>query len=195
MSGDDKPPRRLSDDDEALWHTVTRSIAPLKRRRVRRTEPEGVRASARLPAKSSVKSPVKSQVKPPPKSPASPHMPVGPAPKAPPLMPIDRRLKQRLARGQIEIDGRIDLHGRTLSEAHGVLLRFLHRSQGEGLRTVLVITGKGGPDPERGRGVLRRQVPLWLTLPDLRSYVLAVEEAHVAHGGAGALYVRLRRGR
>jgi DNA-nicking Smr family endonuclease len=191
MSGDGKPPRRLSDDDEALWHTVTRSIVPLKRRRVRRSEPEGSRASAKLQGKLNVP-----QHKPLPKSPALPHTPAGPGPKAPPpLMPIDRRLKQRLARGQIEIDGRIDLHGRTLSEAHAALLRFLHRAQGEGARTVLVITGKGGPDPERGRGVLRRQVPLWLTLPDLRAYVLAVEEAHLAHGGAGALYVRLRRGR
>jgi DNA-nicking Smr family endonuclease len=186
MSGDDKPPRRLSDDDEALWHMITRSIVPLKRRRLRRTEPEGVRAQVKLPLKPQAA----------PKSPASARVPVGPPPKVPPpLMPIDRRLKQRLARGQIEIDGRIDLHGRTLNEAHAALLRFLHRSQGEGARIVLVITGKGGPDPERGRGVLRRQVPLWLTLPDLRAYVLAVEEAHIAHGGAGALYVRLRRGR
>jgi DNA-nicking Smr family endonuclease len=192
MSGDDKPPRRLSDDDEALWHTITRSIVPLKRRRVRRSESEGARASAKLQGKLNVKP----QLKPVSKSPASPRTHGGPGPKLPPpLMPIDRRLKQRLARGQIEIDGRIDLHGRTLSEAHAALLRFLHRAQGEGARTVLVITGKGGPDPERGRGVLRRQVPLWLTLPDLRAYVLAVEEAHLAHGGAGALYVRLRRGR
>jgi DNA-nicking Smr family endonuclease len=192
MSGDDKPPRRLSDDDEALWHTVTRSIVPLKRRRARRSEPEGARASAKLQGKLNVKP----QLKPVPKSPASPRTHAGPGPKLPPpLMPIDRRLKQRLARGQIEIDGRIDLHGRTLSEAHAALLRFLHRSQGEGARTVLVITGKGSNDPERGRGVLRHQVPLWLTLPDLRAYVLAVEEAHLAHGGAGALYVRLRRGR
>src|SRR5436853_2680089 len=191
MSGDDKPPRRLSDDDEALWHTVTRSIKPLKRRRLRRAELEGLRSSA----KSQVKPQTKSQLKPAPKSPALLGPQSAPAPKAPPLMRIERRLKQRLARGQIEIDGRIDLHGRTLSEAHAALLRFLHRAQGEGARTVLVITGKGGPDPERGRGVLRRQVPLWLTLPDLRVYVLAVEEAHVAHGGAGALYVRLRRGR
>jgi|SRR3954468_11103225 len=188
MSGDDKPPRRLSDDDEALWHTVTRSIMPLKRRRVRRSEPESLRASAKL----QLKQPIKLT----PKSSTSPRVLAAPAPKAPPpLMPIDRRLKQRLARGQIDIDGRIDLHGRTLNEAHAALLRFLHRAQGEGARTVLVITGKGGPDPERGRGVLRRQVPLWLTLPDLRAYVLAVEEAHIAHGGAGALYVRLRRGR
>jgi DNA-nicking Smr family endonuclease len=192
MSGDDKPPRRLSDDDEALWHTVTRSIKPLKRRRLRRAELEGIRISANPQAKSQTKS----QIKPAPKSPSSLLPQAGPAPKTPPpLMPIDRRLKQRLARGQIEIDGRIDLHGRTLNEAHAALLRFLHRAQGEGFRTVLVITGKGGPDAERGRGALRRQVPLWLTLPDLRAYVLAVEEAHVAHGGAGALYVRLRRGR
>jgi DNA-nicking Smr family endonuclease len=192
MSGDDKPPRRLSDDDEALWHTVTRSIMPLKRRRLRRVELEGIRTSAKPQAKSQAKS----QLKPAPKSPALLRPQAGPAPKTPPpLMPIDRRLKQRLARGQIEIDGRIDLHGRTLNEAHAALLRFLHRAQGKGARTVLVITGKGGPDPERGRGVLRRQVPLWLTLPDLRAYVLAVEEAHIAHGGAGALYVRLRRGR
>jgi len=182
--------RRLSDDDEALWHAVTRSIAPLKRRRLRRGESESARASV----KPQVNLQIKSQAKPVPISPSSPRVPAGPAAKVPPpLMPIDRKLKQRLARGQIEIDGRIDLHGRTLNEAHAALLRFLHRAQGEGLKTVLVITGKGGPDPERGRGVLRRQVPLWLTLPDLRVYVLAVEEAHVAHGGAGALYVRLRR--
>ena len=192
MSGDDKPPRRLSNADEALWHTVTRSITPLKRRRIRRGDTEPVRTAAKL----HVRPQANSQLKPASISPSSLRVPAGPVPKAPPpLMPIDRKLKQRLARGQIEIDGRIDLHGRTLNEAHAALLRFLHRAQGEGLKTVLVITGKGGLDPERGRGVLRRQVPLWLTLPDLRAYVLAVEEAHVAHGGAGALYVRLRRGR
>src|SRR5262245_50468639 len=120
MSGDDKPPRRLSDDDEMLWHTVTRSIVPLKRRRARRSEPEGVRASAKLQGN---KLQGKLSVKPAPKSPSLPRTQAGPGPKVPPpLMPIDRKLKQRLARGQIEIDGRIDLHGRTLSEAHAALL-------------------------------------------------------------------------
>src|SRR5436190_17039987 len=99
MSGDDKPPRRLSDDDEALWHTVTRSIKPLKRRRLRRAELEGIRSSA----KPQVKPQTKSQLKPAPKSPALLRPQAGPAPKAPPpLMRIERRLKQRLARGQIE---------------------------------------------------------------------------------------------
>jgi DNA-nicking Smr family endonuclease len=183
MSGDDKP-RRLSDEDQALWQIVTRSIVPLKRRRMRRELPEGARSSAKLHSK------------PAPPSLRAHASPARPAVKAPPpLMAIDRRLKQRLARGQIAIDARLDLHGRTLSEAHAALLRFLHRAQGEGAKIVLVITGKGGAEADRGRGVLRRQVPLWLALPELRSHVLGVEEAHAAHGGTGAFYVWLRRGR
>jgi DNA-nicking Smr family endonuclease len=186
MSGDDKP-RRLSDEDQALWQLVTRSIAPLKRRRVRRDQPEGARSSAKSHSRSQGK--LQSSLR-------AHAVPARPAAKAPPpMMPVDRKLKQRLARGQVEIDARLDLHGRTLSEAHAALLRFLHRAQGEGAKTVLVITGKGGADLDRGRGVLRRQVPLWLALPELRGHVLGVEEAHAAHGGAGAFYVRLRRGR
>jgi DNA-nicking Smr family endonuclease len=181
MSADDKS-RRLSDEDQALWHSVTRSIVPLKRRRKRREPSEGLVAKQSKPASPSSL-----------RAHAAPTRPVAKAP--PPLMPIDRKLKQRLARGQVEIDARLDLHGRTLSEAHVALLRFLHRAQSEGARVVLVITGKGAADADRGRGVLRRQVPLWLALPELRGHVLGVEEAHVAHGGAGALYVRLRRGR
>jgi DNA-nicking Smr family endonuclease len=177
-----EPPRRrrLTEEDHALWRTVTRSITPLKRRR---PEPH----AALVPDRTSKAAPPLS-------------LPTAPArarqqPKAqPPLMPIERRLKQRLARGTIEIDARLDLHGRTQSEAHAVLLRFLHRAQGDGARTVLVITGKGG-DLSEGRGVLKRQVPFWLALPEFRSYVLGIETAHLAHGGEGALYVRLRRTR
>jgi hypothetical protein len=71
---------------------------------------------------------------------------------------------------------------------------FLQRAHSDGLNFVLVITGKGratGADPERG--VLRRQVPQWLSLPEFRSLVVGFEEAHVGHGGEGALYVRIRR--
>jgi DNA-nicking Smr family endonuclease len=115
-----------------------------------------------------------------------------------PVIGLDRRQKQRLARGTEAIDGRIDLHGKTQSEAHASLLGFLRRAQTEGARFVLVITGKGrtsGPGPSGERGILRRQVPLWLRLPEFRLLVLAVEDAHAAHGGEGALYVRLRRAR
>jgi DNA-nicking Smr family endonuclease len=119
-----------------------------------------------------------------------------PAPKPPPrLEPLERRQKQRLARGIEPIDDRLDLHGKTQHEAYAALLRFLRRAQSDGARFVLVITGKGSGarDDRSERGVLKRQVPLWLRLPELRAHVSAFEPAHVGHGGEGALYVRLRR--
>jgi DNA-nicking Smr family endonuclease len=79
----------------------------------------------------------------------------------------------------------------TQAQAHAALSRFLLAAQAGGARFVLVITGKG----DTGRGVLRRQVPLWLELPDFRDQVLGFEAANLGHGGEGALYVRIRRRR
>ena len=104
-------------------------------------------------------------------------------------------MKQRVARGKDEIDGRLDLHGLTQSEAHAALLRFLRTAQLARRRLVLVITGKGARAAEGERGVLRRQVPHWLGLPEFRALVVGFEDAHIAHGGEGALYVRIRRTR
>ncbi|MGC2785387.1 MAG: Smr/MutS family protein, partial [Roseiarcus sp.] len=118
-------------------------------------------------------------------------------PSTPPLAPIERRLKRELARGRAAIDGALDLHGLTQAEAHQALRGFLRRSQTGGARLVIIVTGKGGPLDEgqwpNERGVLRRLTPQWLREPDLRPVVLGFEEAGRAHGGSGALYVRLRR--
>ena len=88
----------------------------------------------------------------------------------------------------------------TQSEAHAALVHFVRRRRPDGARLVLVVTGKGSGkgsemsyDTERERGVLRRQVPLWLALPEFRPFIVGFDEAHVTHGGQGALYVRLRR--
>jgi DNA-nicking Smr family endonuclease len=110
-----------------------------------------------------------------------------PAPKAPPLAALDRRTRSRLARGQIEIDARLDLHGLTLQRAHARLRSFLSNAQVRGHRLVLVITGKGGS------GAMRREVPHWLSLPEMRALVIGYEPASAAHGGDGALYIRVRR--
>ena len=83
----------------------------------------------------------------------------------------------------------------TQTRAHRALLGFLQRAHSEGLTFVLVITGKGKIGVESERGVLRRQVPQWLSLPEFRSLVVGFEEAHIGHGGEGALYVRVRRAR
>lgn len=88
----------------------------------------------------------------------------------------------------------LDLHGLTQSEAHAALLRFLRAASSRGARLVLIITGKGGARAGDGeRGVLKRQVPQWLGLPEFRALIVGFEAAHIAHGGEGALYVRVRR--
>ncbi len=116
-----------------------------------------------------------------------------------PLVPLDRRLKHRVARGREPIEARLDLHGMTQMQAHGELLRFLRHAQSDGAKTVLVVTGKGSGmrsrNSEREIGVLRRQVPMWLALPEFRLLVVGFADAHAGHGGEGALYVRLRRAR
>jgi len=175
--------RGLSEDERKLWGRVIRSVAPLRRKRSLVEPGEAAAAGKAKPV-------------------ASPPSRVAGGPGAvlrlaPQLEPFDRRTRQRLARGTVEIDGRIDLHGKTQAEAHGVLLRYLRRAQADGARFVLVITGKGARagDHWSERGVLKRQVPLWLKLPEFRAYVSGFEDAHIGHGGEGALYVRLRRAR
>ncbi len=176
--------RVLSREERVLWRTVTQSIAPL------RETPDGgfdfedgVEAATppvkpRRAAKTVTAAP-------------SPAKAVSAPPAAPALAPLGRRMRQRVARGREAIDARFDLHGLTQSEAHAALRHFLHQATARGHRLVLVITGKGRRNGEGG--VLRRQVPQWLALPEFRSFVVGFEDAHVAHGGEGALYVRLRK--
>jgi len=191
-----KPPTRrkksLTTDDVRVWRHVASSIKPLDERRAL---PED---DAPLPA--------------PPEPPAvavrpAPPPPLPKKPSLPPIAPIERRLRQAIVRGREEVNARLDLHGHTQDSAHRALFSFLRRSQSQGHKLVIVITGKGSagryssldegyhPHPGLERGVLKRMVPLWLGLPEFRTMVLGFENAHAFHGGEGALYVRLRKSR
>lgn len=113
---------------------------------------------------------------------------------------MDRKAFGKLKRGKLAPEARIDLHGMTVDRAHGALQGFIFRAHGQGKRLVLVITGKGkrsdedGPMPVR-QGVLRHNVPHWLSIPPLSGLVMQVTNAHNRHGGGGAYYVYLRRPR
>jgi DNA-nicking Smr family endonuclease len=172
--------------DDALWEAVKKTIKPLQKPSVKSLV-ESKHDQKPIPAR-----PQKS--KPPARTPSLSERPSIPA--LPPLSSIDRRSRQKIARGRVEIDARLDLHGMKQNEAREHLSAFLHRVQARGKSLVLVITGKGTAAPEGAeRGVLRRAVPLWLALPEFRSLVIGFEEAAPAHGGTGALYVRIRRNR
>jgi DNA-nicking Smr family endonuclease len=104
---------------------------------------------------------------------------------------VDRRTAEKHRRGRLPVEARLDLHGMTQEEAHRALERFLPRAQESGCRSVLIITGKGSRDGTRG--VLKEAVPRWLNQSPLRALILSISWAQPKDGGAGALYVLLRR--
>ncbi len=182
-----KRTRHLKPEEIELWLHVVRDVEPMKGRQLPElpSEPEPVLKKSEQPVR-----PVTPAYAP----------PVEKKPKLPPLAPIEKRLRQRVARGQRSVDMAIDLHGMRQAEAHGALTRFVHRAHQVGASIVLVVTGKGGEGDiaigaESERGVLRRVVPHWLADPGLRRFVIGYETAPRGHGGSGALYVRIRRAR
>ena len=180
-----KPP------DYSLWLETAKTVVPLRNRSGRQAPSE-----AALPVKKKTIF----------ASAPAPHVPLHVNQPPPQVTGLDRRTTQRLTRGQVEIDGRLDLHGTGIEMARVRLLGFLRGAQSAGLRTVLVITGKGDSpfsrhtlhgaghfhSPERG-GRLRRLVTEWFHEPEFRHFVAGFQPAHPKHGGGGAYYVRVRR--
>ncbi len=115
---------------------------------------------------------------------------------------VNGATEERLKRGALEPEAKVDLHGRTEAAAHRALLSFLTNAHASGLRLVLVVTGKGNPKNsenatwmERPHGVLKEMAPRWLNEPEFARLVAKVQPAHIRHGGGGALYVYLRKNR
>ena len=187
----------LSDDDLRLWWRVTQSVSPLPGRRVDRG------TAGEAPAN---KTPNAVVDEPPQEAPKDVtrliHKPLVDRPRvnhhsllAGELDGVDRRLGQRLKRGQLPIEARLDLHGRRRDDAHMALNAFLGDAQARGIRCVLIITGKGRRTPlEEPRSVLKAMLPRWLNEPPNRNRILAFAHARPQHGGEGAYYVLLRKG-
>jgi len=173
--------RSLSHEERILWSRVARSVAPLPGKAA---DPEAVEAAdfaTLLDERPSDDRQI---------AVSAPSVGVAP-PRADRQHRLDSTTRGKLAKGRLAIEGKVDLHGLTQSEAHALLLSFLHRAYADGRRYVLVVTGKGaslGSD-----GVLKRAVPAWLATLPFRALVSGHETASRGHGGAGALYVRLRR--
>jgi len=185
--------RTLTADEISLWSHVTRHIEPIRVKMPKVEAPAEPTPEVKTPPQ-----PPKFTKPPKPEAPTpKPPAKIAPPP-IPPLAPLERRLRQRLSRGAQPIDSVIDLHGKRQDEAHEALRRFIIGAHTMGYAVILVVTGKGASGPnDQGfleeRGVLRRIVPHWLRMPDMRPYVIGFEPAAQHHGGSGALYVRIRR--
>ena len=170
--------KKLTDEDRVLWNLVARSAKPLKGRKLAEDDAPKPAAAEAKPAA------VAKQAA------ANPAAPVQPKRQLVAHV-LDRPTLDKLSKGKLPIEGRVDLHGMTQSEAHSLLLSFLQRAHASGVRYVLVITGKGSSSG--GEGILRRAVPSWLMTPPFRPLVSSHDFAARQHGGAGALYIRLRK--
>lgn len=171
--------RDLTPEDAQLWRYVTRNVNPYHgSRHLSADETPAPSPETRKTA-----------------APRPPEPPPAPAPQSPlsvgRVADMDRRTAQRLKRGELPVDGRLDLHGLTLDQAHGALTGFIRGAYGRGARCVVVVTGKG----KAGEGKIRRETPHWLNQAALRPMVLAVTEARTHDGGAGAFYILLKRRR
>ncbi|MFM1958608.1 MAG: hypothetical protein RL588_125 [Pseudomonadota bacterium] len=170
--------RPLHPEEHRLWAKVTATVHPLAGRASQDPAPQAPHDLA-VPAPAPARTPA-----PPPRPAGAPRQASAATPKA--LEPLRRR---RISRERDPIGAHIDLHGLTQDAARAALERFVLECWRDGLRAVLVITGKG----LRGDGVLRRLAPEWLAAPHLQPVVAGVSEAHRRHGGEGALYIALKR--
>lgn len=184
-----KPDRRRgrpTADEEALFRAAMADAKPIERRTPppEKTAPPqtvkhkraGAPAVSRLPAA------------PPPSRPAP-----RPALEAGKAADLDRRTMDKLRKGRLRPQGRLDLHGLTADRALRALNSFLADAQHDGKRCVLVITGKGSM--KEGGGVIRRELPSWLNASGNRARVLGFAAAQPNDGGGGAFYVLLKRRR
>ena len=193
--------RRLSKEERALWERVNRDTqvltpaappppetASLTRRRVRparATRAVGAASGDRGADPDPFTAPA-----PPPPTPTDDHRP-GRVPG------VDRRTAERLRRGKMPIEARLDLHGHTLAGGQRAVTAFVAQSFAAGRRCVLIITGKGNrqADGRRAPGVLKAALPGWLGEPPCADKVLTFSAAQPADGGGGAYYLLLRRRR
>ena len=174
----------LAEDDAALFDSVMRDVEKIRNKSDSPSAP-----------------PVKNTAAPKP-SPSRPSRAGAPTAKPTAALPtlaagtsadVDARTMDRLRRGRLRPEARLDLHGLTQDEAHRALDRFITHAQSSGVRSIIIITGKGRVS--KGGGVLRNQVPQWLNAPGIRPSILAFSPAQPKDGGEGALYVLLRRRR
>jgi DNA-nicking Smr family endonuclease len=167
-------PRRLGADEEALWSRVAATVRPLGGRSRLTQRPLPVLA-ARAPdvpeprklSKQAAKAPVAAAT-------------------------LDGHWDRRMMKGRMAPERVLDLHGFGRDVAHDALTHAIQSAAIDGVRVLLVVTGKGSRE---GGGVLRAQLPHWLEAPGLRPYIAALRPAHPRHGGGGAWYVIVRRGR
>jgi DNA-nicking Smr family endonuclease len=193
-------PRGLSPDEAELWAKVAATVTPIPGRKIPSSWGEGVRPKAGGEAQAARPKSAKSRpqaIVVPPQNATTPK---------PPLVSrldqhgLDSSWERKLAKAAIQPDFTLDLHGHTLDTAHARLEMGLTQALAQGARLVLLVTGRPRPSDDHAgrsdrRGAIRAKMLDWLAAGPHASKIAAVRPAHPRHGGAGAVYIVLRRPR
>lgn len=185
--------RSLSEAERELFEITMRDSAPLKKG----SRPHKTSVPAKPPAQTKTR-----------KEGSTPEQAQAPQRHTRRTIGIDGNTAERLRRGQLEPQARLDLHGMSERDAHRALVTFVRAARARKLRLLLVVTGKGAGGQRKkeneaafdlgldmqARGILRTLTPRWLREPGLAETIADVREAHRRHGGSGAVYVYLRKG-
>ena len=191
MTKKDKPKNKLHRSDKSLWDDYTKDIKPLRKDNSQDTphiiddenEAEDI-YSGNIEHESFQTSPQQKKIN----NKTQPDQ-------------LDRRTEEKLRKGKLPLDGRIDLHGLSKAKAHETLSTYLIQTYHSKKRTILVITGKGNSTKTSeewltpSTGILKQAVPEWLNQKPLNEIVLKFTYATPKDGGSGALYVYLKRKR
>lgn len=197
-------PRRLSDEERALWARAAADVAPMAPAQTAEAaeaaEAAEPAAAASAPAPAEQKPRRRTPPKPKSAPPSAPKSAPKPAAASKPLSEdappeLDRRQRRALRRGKLPEEATLDLHGMTQREAKAALEAFIESAQARGFGAVMVVTGKGGRGADGAPGVLRRMTPKWLSAEPLAARVIGTAAAAPGCGGEGALYVRLKKRR
>ena len=189
-------PRGLTPEEQAVWEQLAATATPLHPPRAKAaSRPQLDREAPRAKVATPPRKP-KGRV-PPMRAPAPP-----PPPAARPLDAqhgLDNSWERKLARAGVEPDFTLDLHGHTLDGAWNRLDSGIAQAKAMGARLVLVVTGKSRPvdaaDRGTSRGAIRAKILDWLAAGPHGADIAAIRKAHRRHGGDGAIYLVLRRGR
>lgn len=190
-----RPPRRLSPEEAEIWRKVAATVTPLQKRRdpPKAAHENDAPAPASIPAPPAKAATLRKAVTSTRSTVARP----APAQVGKERVGLDGSWERRIARGGLEPDFSLDLHGSTLDQAYGRLMHGLAQARAMNARVVLVVTGKSRPieaaDRGTARGAIRAKIIDWLGASEHASAIAAIRGAHRRHGGQGAIYVVLKR--
>ena len=199
-----KDKKKISSNDLKLWYQIVDNVEPIKKRDnpdIKNQEQSGIDAGSIIYRDVKQQKIIKKKI-------SKDKVAIKLAPskvsikKDEPLKftGIHRRLEQKMSRGQIDIDSTLDLHGMTQEEAKHAIINFIKVANKNNLKIILIITGKGISNENTStrnkniyeRGVLNKNLPAWLQMPEIRDYVNGYRYANQKHGGEGAYYILLK---